>query len=125
MGKYDGGSWHNDSIVLIYHFTGRRPTIEDFAGFIKDFERFYNQYEHDYDIDGAYFVVYEEYDKKAFNLLLRNMDEDLRVFIQIKMLEEKIHVSPAGKVVPEHMRSKEYLPLTEQKSRARKLCSLP
>jgi hypothetical protein len=120
VGKYDGGSWHNDSIVLIYHFTERKPTIEDFAGFLKDFERFYDQYEHDYDIDGAYFVVYEEYDKKAFTLLLKNMDEDLKDLVQIKMLEEKIYISPAGIFVPEYMKSKEYPPLSEQKSVAKR-----
>lgn len=120
VGKYDGGTWHNDRIVLIYHFTERKPTIEDFAGFLKDFEKFYDQYEHDYEMDGAYFVVYEEYDKKAFNLLLKKMDEDLKDLVQIKMLEEKIYISHAGIVVPEHMRSKEYPPISEQKSVAKR-----
>lgn len=101
--------------MFIYHFTERKPTIEDFAGFLKDFEKFYDQY-NDYDVDGAYFVVYEEYDKKAFNLLLKKMDEDLKDLVQIKVLEEKIYVSRAGIVVPEYMKSKEYLPSSEQKS---------
>jgi hypothetical protein len=118
-GKYDGGTWHNDKIVLIYHFTERKPTIEDFAGFLKDFEKFYDQYERDYEMDGAYFVVYEEHDKKAFNLLLKNMDEDLRDFVHIKMLEEKVRISRAGAVVPDHMKSKEYPLLSEHKSVAK------
>jgi len=119
VGKYDGGIRHNDRIVLIYHFTERKPTIEDFAGFLKDFEKFCDQYD-DYDVDGAYFVVYEEYDKKAFNLLLRKMDEDLRDLVQIKVLEEKIFVSRAGIVVPEYMKGKEYPPSSEQKSVAKR-----
>lgn len=90
VGKYDGGRWHNDRIVLIYHFTQRKPTIEDFAGFLKDFENFYEQYESGYDIDGAYFVVYEEYDKKAFGLLLKKLDEELGDLVKIKIFEEKI-----------------------------------
>ena len=38
--KYDGGVWHTDRIVLIHHFSEENPTIEDFARFLKDFERF-------------------------------------------------------------------------------------
>lgn len=120
VGKYDSGTWHNNRIVLIYHFTERKPTIEDFAGFLKDFERFYDQYDDDYDIDGAYFVVYEEYDKKAFNLLLKKMDEDLKDLVQIKVLEEKIYISPAGISVPEYMKNKEYPPASEEKSVTKK-----
>jgi len=120
VGKYNGGLRYNDSIVLIYHFTERKPTIEDFADFLKDFEKFYDQYENDYDVDGAYFVVYEDYDKKAFNLLLRKMDEDLKDLVQIKVLEEKIYVSRAGIAVPEYMKSKEYPPSNEQKSVGKK-----
>jgi hypothetical protein len=101
--------------VLIYNFTGRKPTIEDFAGFLKDFEKFYDQY-YAYARDGAYFVVYEEYAKKAFNLLLKKMDKDLKDLVQIKMLEEKIHVSRAEIAVSEHMKSKEYPPSSEQKT---------
>jgi len=119
VGKYDGGTWHNDRIVLIYHFTERKPTIEDFAGFLKDFERFYDQYDN-YEMGGAYFVVYEEYDKKAFNLLLKKMDEDLKDLVKIKMLEEKIFVSRAGIVIPEHLKSKEYPPPSEQKATTKK-----
>jgi len=100
VGKYDGGTWHNDRIVLIHHFSERKPTIEDFAGFIKDFERFYEYYADDYEIDGAYFMIYEKYDKKAFNLLCRKMDNDLRDLVKIKILEEKIFVSRAGVVGP-------------------------
>lgn len=115
VGKYDAGAWHNDRIVLIYHFTERKPTVEDFASFLKDFEKFYDQYENDYEMDGAYFVVYEEYDKKAFSLLLKKIDEELRDLVKIKVLEGKIYVSRVGIVVPEHLKSKEYPPLSEQK----------
>jgi hypothetical protein len=120
VGKYDGGTWHNDRIVFIYHFTERKPTIEDFADFLKDFEKFYDQYESDYEMDGGYFVVYEEYDKKAFNLLLKKMGEDLKDLVQIKMLEEKIYISRTGIVVPEHIKIKEYSPSSEQKSVAKR-----
>lgn len=87
VGKYDAGSWRTDRIVLIHHFTERKPTIDDFAVFLKDAERFYDQYEGDYHIDGIYLVIHEEYDKKAFRLLLNNTDEDLRDLIKIKMFE--------------------------------------
>lgn len=120
VGKYDGGTWDNDRIVLIYHFTERKPTVEDFAGFIKDFEQFYDQYENDYGMDGAYFVVYEEYDKKAFNLLLKKMDEELKDLVQIKMLEEKVYVSRGGMVAPEYLKIREYPQLGEQKSLAKR-----
>lgn len=115
VGKRDRGSWHKDNIVLIYHFTERKPTIEDFAGFLKDFERFYDQY-HDYERDGAYFVVYEEYEKKAFNILLKKMDNDLRNLVQVKTLQEKIFVSRAGIVVQDCIMSKEFPQSSEQKT---------
>ena len=88
VGKYDRGRWRNGRIVLIYNFQGR-PAIEDFAEFFKDFEKFYDQYEGNFEIDGAYFVLHGEYDRKAFNLLLKNFDEDLRSLVQIKLFEEK------------------------------------
>jgi hypothetical protein len=94
VGKYEGGFWHGNNTVLVYHFIERKPTVEDFAGFLKDFEKFYGQYEGDYEIDGGYFVVNEEYDKKACHLLLRKMDEDLRDLVQIKVLEEKSKYYP-------------------------------
>ena len=96
VGKYDGGTWHNNRIVLIYHFTERKPTIEDFAGFLKDFGKFYDQYEHDYETSGAYFVVHEEYDRKAFNILLKKIDKFLKDLVQIKMFEEKRSISHGG-----------------------------
>lgn len=100
VGKYDGGRRYNDRIVLIYHFSEEKPTIEDFAEFLKDFERFYDQYESDYEIDGAYFMVYEEYDKTAFRLLLKRIDEDLRDLVKVKVLEDKIYATKAGLVGP-------------------------
>ena len=45
-------------------------------------------------------MIYEEYDKKAFNLLRRKLDEDLRKLARIKILEEKIFASRAGLVGP-------------------------
>ena len=96
VGKYDGGSWHNDRIVLIYHATSGKPTIEDFAQFLKDFEKFFEQYENDYEVDGAYFVVHEEHDKKAFGLLLKKTDEDLKSLIHVKVLEEKSKIQPTS-----------------------------
>jgi predicted nucleotide-binding protein len=74
--------------VLIYHFTERKSTIEDFADFLKDFERFYDDYD-DHEIDGAYFIVYGDYEKEAFNLLRKKMDDELRYLVKIKSLEEK------------------------------------
>lgn len=114
VGKCEGGFFGSDRIVFIYHFTERNPTVEDFAGFLKDFEKFYDQYESDYEIDGAYLLIYKEYDKKAFKLLLKKIDEEIRDLVNIKMLEEKIFVSRAGVVIPEHLRSKEYPPTKQQ-----------
>lgn len=121
VGKYEkGGFFGGKNIVLVYHFTERKPSIEDLADFIKDFERFYDQYKSDFDIDGAYLVVYEEYDKKAFSLLLKKMDEDLRGLITIKMLEKKMFVSHVDTVVADHLKNKEYPPSSEQKPPERK-----
>lgn len=114
VGKKDGGFWGSDRIVFVYHFTERHPTIEDFAGFLKDFENFCDQYENDYEIDGAYLITYEEYNKKAFSLILRKIDEELRKLVNIKVLEDKIFVSRAGVVIPEHLRSKEYPTITQK-----------
>jgi len=100
VGKYDGGTWHNDRIVLIHHFSEEKPKIEDFAKFLKDSEKFYDQYEGNYEIDGCYLVTYGDYDKKAFNLLRRKIDEDLRRLVRIKVLEDKIYVSKGGVVGP-------------------------
>ena len=100
VGKYDGGAWHTDRIVLIHHFSEEKPTIEDFAKFLKDFERFYDRYESNYEIDGCYLITYGEYDKKAFNLLRRKVHEDLRRLVRIKVVEDKIYVSKAGVVGP-------------------------
>jgi len=83
VGKLEGGFWHDNRITLIYNFIEGKPSIEDFASFLKDTARFYNQYEGDYKIDGAFFVVYEEYDKKAFRLLLRR--SDVRDIVKIKI----------------------------------------
>jgi len=96
VGKYDGEYFDDNRIVLIHHFSERKPTIEDFAGFLKDFERFYEFYDDDYEIDGAYFIIYEEYDKKAFNLLRRRMDNAPRELVKIKVLKETIFTSRAG-----------------------------
>jgi predicted nucleotide-binding protein len=104
VGKYD--TWRDNRIVLIYHFTERKSTIEDFAGLLKDFEKFYDEYKHDYEVDGAYFVIHEEYDRKACNILLKKMDEDLKDLVKIKMLKE---ISRAG-----------HPPLSEQKSVTKK-----
>ena len=84
------------------------PTVEDFSSFLKDFEKFCEQYADDYEIDGAYFVVYEEYDKKTFGLLLKGIDEELRDYVKIKMLE-----SP-------DLKSKELPTFGESKGAARK-----
>lgn len=96
VGKYDD----DYRIVLIHHFSEEKPTIEDFAKFLKDCERFHYKYESDYAIDGCYLMTYGEYDKKAFNLLRRKIDEDLRRLVRIKVLEEKLYVSKAGIVGP-------------------------
>ena len=74
VGKWAGDWRHNDRIVLIYHFTERKPTVEDFASFLKDLEKFYDDHESDYDIDGAYFVLNGDYEKNSFNLLLKKSD---------------------------------------------------
>ena len=71
MGKQDGGFWNTNRIVLIYNFSQRKPEVKDFTSFLKDSQKFFRQYENDYEIDGAYFVSYGEYDKKTFNYLLR------------------------------------------------------
>ena len=92
VGKLEG-RWHS-RIVLVYHFTERKPTVEDFASFLKDLERFYNDYESDYDLDGAYFILYGDYEKKAFNLLLKRVDDELRDLVKIKSLEEKSMTIP-------------------------------
>ena len=94
VGKLEGDWGHDSRIVLVYHFTERKPTIEDFASFLKDFERFYDDYESDYDIDGAYFILYGDYEKKAFNLLLKKIDDELRDLVKIKSLEEKSMTIP-------------------------------
>jgi predicted nucleotide-binding protein len=49
---------------------------------LKDAARFYSQYEGEYEIYGAFFVVYGEYDKKAFKLLLSR--SDVRDIVRIK-----------------------------------------
>jgi hypothetical protein len=95
VGKYDGGTWHNDEIVLIYHFAERKPTVEDFAEFLKDLGKFHDDYANKYDVDGAYFIVYQEYDKKAFNLMLKRFDEELRGLVRIKRLGEELYASLA------------------------------
>lgn len=100
VGKCSSGFLRTDKIVLIYHFLGKNPTIEDFASFLKDFEKFYDNYSDDYDISGAYLVTYDNYDKKAFNLLRRKLDEDLRSLVRIKVLEERIFASKSGVVIP-------------------------
>ena len=87
VGKHKGG-WHTDRILLIYNCVNK-PAIEDFVEFLKDFQKFHDQYRGDFEIDGAYFILRGEYDKKAFNLLLKNFDEELRDSVQIKVLEEK------------------------------------
>jgi predicted nucleotide-binding protein len=96
VGKYDGGTWNNDEIVLIYHFVERKPTVEDFAEFLKDLGKFYDDYADDYDVDGAYFIVYQEYDKKAFSLMLQRFDEELKGLVRIKRLGEELDASLAG-----------------------------
>jgi len=94
VGKWEGDWRHNSRIVLIYHFTERRPTIEDFASFLKDFERFYDDYESDYNMEGAYLVLYGDYEKETFNLLLKKSDEELRDLVRIKSFEEKPTIVP-------------------------------
>lgn len=86
--------------MLVHHFSEEKPTIEDFVKFLKDSERFYDQYESDYDIRGCYLITYGEYDKKTFNLLRRKVHEELRGLVKIKVLEDKIYVSRAGVVGP-------------------------
>jgi predicted nucleotide-binding protein len=93
VGKWER-NWRNNRIVFIHHFTERKPTIEDFASFLKDFEKFYDDYESDYDIDGAYFFLYGDYEKKAFNLLLKKVDDELRDLVKIKSLEQKSMIIP-------------------------------
>jgi hypothetical protein len=90
VGKYDGGSWHNNRMVLIYHFSERKPTVEDFALFLKVFGKFYDQYRRQYDIDGGYFVTYQEYDRTAFRLLLSRVDQELKDLVHIKKLGGEI-----------------------------------
>ena len=115
VGKYHPEFWDDDKIVLIHHFSERKPTIEDFAGFLKDFERFYERYDDDYEIDGAYLIIYKEYDKKAFNLLRRKMDNAPRELVKIKVLEEKIFASRAGVVRPKGISESQDLICVEQK----------
>ncbi len=73
VGKTEETFWYKGNIVLIYNLDKRKPVIEDFAGFLKDAEKFYDQYHSNYEIDGAYFVVYSEYDKKSFSLLQKKL----------------------------------------------------
>jgi predicted nucleotide-binding protein len=113
VGKRAGGFWNYSNIVLIYNFDKKTPIVEDFAIFLKDVEKFYDQYNSDYEIDGAYFVVYEEYDKKSFNLLLRKMDDDLRDLIQIKTFEDKVVEPAAGLATTQE--TKEHLQMGDAK----------
>jgi predicted nucleotide-binding protein len=106
VGKKEGGFFSGSDIMLIYNFTQKKPTIEDFAIFLKDFEKFSDQY-NDYNIAGAYFVVYEDYDKKSFNLLLKKMDDDLKDLIEIKTIDEKIVSPRSGSVVTEQLKEPE------------------
>jgi len=83
-----GGFLRSDRRVLIHHFV-RRPTVKDFAKFVKDFERFKEDFSHDYVIDGAYFVMYGQYDKEGFNLILERLSKDIRDQIFITTFKEK------------------------------------
>jgi predicted nucleotide-binding protein len=91
LGKWNRVAWHTDRITLIHNFTEGKPSIEDFASFLKDAARFYNQYDGNYEIDGAFFVVYEEYDKEAFKLLLRK--SDVKDIVKIKTFAKSLSKS--------------------------------
>jgi len=101
VGKYNAGFLRTNRIALIYHFSEVKPSVEDFAEFLEDFEKFHEQYEGSYKIDGAYFLAYEDYDKKAFKRLLNKIDEDLVDLVQIKVLEDKLYATRAGLAIPD------------------------
>lgn len=94
----------SDRLVLIYDFSERKPSVEDFAAFLKDVERFYDNYEGNYDMDGAFFVVYDNYDKKAFRLLLRK--SEVGNVVKIKVFEKR-QVKSRSASIPKETKAKQ------------------
>jgi predicted nucleotide-binding protein len=91
VGKREGSLFklQNSRIVLIWDFSNGKPNVSNFAEFLKDFDKFYDQYDSDWVVDGAYLILYSEYDKTAFNVLFKGMDSDLRDLVTIKILDDK------------------------------------
>lgn len=109
--EHKSGWFGTDKRALIYHFT-KRPTIKDLGKFVKDYEKFINQFRSNYDIKGGYLVTHGAYDKEGFKLLLERLDEEVRNSIAIVSLKEEKpkkterKVKPS-KVAPTHLKPSE------------------
>ena len=106
IGTWDRGFLRANNRILVYHFSKKKPSVTDFGEFVKDFEDFIDRFGDDYDIEGAHFVTYGEYDKRAFKLILERLNKKIRKGINIvKLREEKpkiAKVKPVAKkkVIP-------------------------
>ena len=88
VGKKEN-TFRNNRIVLIWDLSNKKATVSDFAAFLEDFDKFFGQYDREWEIDGGYFITYSEYDKSAFNVLYKGMADDLRDLVEIKVMEDK------------------------------------
>lgn len=88
------GEWkrtfpRTDRIVLVYHFSKRKPSAIDFMRFTRDFQRFHEDYDRSHYIDGGYFVTYGEYDRQEFRYVLSKQYRKIKELIKIESLKEE------------------------------------
>jgi len=95
--------------MLVYHFYKREPTVYDFDKFVKDFEKFDEQFSSNYAIEGGLFVTHGKYDRKGFQIVLNRLDSDMRSLIHVKSLKEE------GRPKAEKPTIKKVLALSEKK----------
>lgn len=111
IAEHKSGWLRTDKRALICHFT-RKPTVKDLGRFVKDFEKFIDQFESNYDVVGGYLVTHGAYDKEGFKLFLERVDEEIRKYIMIVSLKEEKpkkterKVKPS-KVAPTHLKPSE------------------
>lgn len=107
IGTWDGGFWQTNNRILVYHFSKKKPSVTNFGEFVKDFENFIDRFGDDYDIEGAHFVTYGEYDKRAFKLILERLNKRIRKRIKIvKLKEEKPTIAKVKPIAKKKVRPK-------------------
>jgi 5-methylcytosine-specific restriction endonuclease McrA len=78
---------YTDEKILVYHFSRKEPSIKDFVGFVKDFEKFRKGA--NANVAGGYFVAYGSHNKDMDSILRNYKDEEVRNLINIKWLTKE------------------------------------